>query len=370
MIYLDNNATTKILPEALEAMNEVYARPMNASSVHTFGRKARSLLENARLGIAETLSIELKKNEYKIIFTSSGTESNNLIINNFKNNKIIITAVEHLSIYEHARNKLIDISPVDINCMLQLNKLEELLYNNKDKQKILLSVIYANNETGAIQPIREIVDIAKKHNAYVHIDAVQAYGKFNLNFQEIGADFMTLSSHKIGGPVGIAALVCKDNFHLTPDIIGGGQEKGSRSGTENVIGAVGFETAARFACSRIDLYKKKTSELQNRLEEGLKLLSNKAIVFANNINRLTNTTLVAIKGKLAQEQLIAFDMAGIAISSGSACSSGKVGHSHVLEAMKIPDELANCAIRISTNMDNTISDIDFFLENYAKIHKL
>ncbi|RTK92258.1 MAG: cysteine desulfurase [Rickettsiales bacterium] len=369
MIYLDHNATTPLHKAVKSKMDEYCHLPLNPSSVHANGRLAKALIEQARKHIANLVGVEEYGRDYQITFTSSGTESNNLILSNYLDGEIFISSIEHLSIY--AFTKLypnVTIIDVDENGILNLEHIESRLAQSKMKKK-LVSVMLANNETGILQPVKEIAAIAHKYGAQMHSDCVQAIGKIDINIADLDLDFATISSHKFGGPTGVGALVRKANFHLNPMIIGGGQERSLRSGSENVLAILGFGEAANIASQELIERQTHMSMLRDKLETELINNCYNIEIVGKNTKRLPNTSLIITNGKTAEIQLIAFDMKNIAISAGSACSSGKVGKSHVLSAMGYSSEKVACGIRISLGYSNTLDDINHFLEIYKELNK-
>ncbi len=368
MIYFDHNATTAIHPMVQSKMNEYCHLPLNPSSVHGNGRLGKSLIEQARINIAKLIGVTDCGRDYNITFTSGGTESNNLILSSYLDGEIFIAATEHLSI--HAYSSLypnVSIINVDKNGIIDLDQLETKLSKCKSHKK-LVSVMLANNETGILQPLKQIASITHKYGAEIHSDMVQAVGKIAVDVTEFDLDFATISSHKCAGPMGVGALISKANFQLKPMIVGGGQERSVRSGSENVLAILGFGEAAHIV--KLELIKRQThmSKLHNMLESELLNNFSSAQIVGINTNRLPNTSLIINLGKIAEIQVIAFDMKNIAISSGSACSSGKVGKSHVLSAMGYSKEEAACAIRVSIGYDNTINDVFQFLEIYKELN--
>lgn len=365
-IYLDYNATVPISTDSIKAMNEAMKKPLNPSSVHFHGRYAKSLMENARNQIAKSLGIKLGIGEYDICFTGSGSEANNLLLHNFADKQIAISAIEHLSImHPSSENPQRIFLEVDKNGLVDLAKMEEKI--SKMEKGALVSVIFANNETGIIQNMKEICNIAHKYNLLVHSDAIQAFGKIPLNIEELGLDFVTISSHKIGGPVGAAALIHRQNFHIHAQIIGGGQEKGKRAGTENVAAIVGFGKAAENISPRIKSLEK-TQHLRDEMESEIQLHCPGSIIFGKGEKRLPNTSMIAMPETNVQTQLIYFDMNGISISSGSACSSGKVKISHVLEACGYKEDVMRTAIRVSLGPDTKATDIQKFIEVWNNLY--
>ena len=368
MIYLDNNATTNLHPDALEKMMTLQRKPMNPSSVHAYGRKARSLIESARKSVAKLLGFDYSTKEYQLIFTSSGTEANQLVMSNFQDGEIFISGIEHISILAH--NKLRDnitVINVDNNGLLDQADLETKLQASKSEKK-LVSIMLANNENGIIQPIKEICDIAHKYGALMHSDCVQAVGKIDCNITKLDLDFASISAHKFNGPLGAAALISRINVPIKPIIIGGGQERSLRSGTENVLAIVGFGVAADIASKDLTHRAEHFKKLQLKLESALLMQNPNIKIIGTNTKRLPNTSLIVNVGKKAETQLIALDLRGVAVSSGAACSSGKTSPSHVLLAMGYDEDEAGAAIRISTGIETTEQDIDNFIKIYNEIN--
>jgi cysteine desulfurase len=367
MIYLDYNSTSKISKDVRSYLSGLSDEPYNPSSVHYFGRNARKLLENARSRIAKSLECSLGRGGYKIIFTSGGTEANNLVLKNYKDNHILYSPTEHASIIDVVKSFKNSMQlKVDQDGVLDLGFLEYSL-KKLDGSKILVTVMGANNETGTIQPVAEILELTKKYNAKFHSDFVQICGKEKIDFSELDIDYATISAHKIGGIIGTGALIVKDELFLVPEIIGGGQERGERSGTENVIGASAMAIALEKACDNLDEYKRKTYQLRNYVETEISKHKD-AVIISKNVNRLCNTSMIAAKNIDSNKQLIQFDMNNIAVSNGSACSSGKVKFSHVLRAMGYDEDIASCSIRVSFGIDNTIEDATQFVEIWNKIN--
>ena len=367
MIYLDHNATTSIDPRVKELIISLMNKGLNPSSTHSVGRFAKNIIETARSQIAVALGVTLSSREYNITFTSSGTESNNLIMKNFYDGDIFISAIEHLSIYNHM-NYTPNIKVIRVNAqgLVDLEYLEELLSQSNASKK-LVSVMMANNESGVIQDIAGIGKITKKYDARFHSDLVQGFGKIPINIKLLGLDFATISGHKIGGGQGGAALISSSNFQLIPIIIGGGQEKLVRSGTENVLAIAGFGLASELRRENISENYVKIKKLQENLEKRLTKYPNVNIV-SNDVARLPNTTLITIPNTDAQVKLIRFDLRNICVSSGSACSSGKISKSHVLTNMGVGEEEAKSSIRVSLSHTNTVSDIEAFIKAFEGIY--
>ena len=322
----------------------------NASSVHAEGRSSRQLLEDSREQVAHAVGVIAPL----VVFTSGGSEANNWALKGAPAERLIVSAIEHPSVLEAAKasGKPVSLIPVDGDGVIDLAALERLL----DGPKALISVMLANNETGVIQPIREVVALAQAHGALVHTDAVQALGKIPVNFGLLGADLMTLSAHKLGGPLGAGALIVRDGLALEPLIHGGGQELRRRAGTENLSAIAGFGAVASENMSTVKALR---DELESSLEG--------AMIFGAAVDRLPNTTCFSLPGLDAETLLMAFDLEGIAVSSGSACSSGKVTKSHVLAAMGIAPEISRAAIRVSLGWDTTSEHIHHFTAVWHKL---
>ena len=352
--YLDYNATAPTRPEVIAIINECLSAPHNASAVHSFGREGRKIVECAREKIAALVGVP----PAQIIFNSGATEGNNTVLRHFTKERVLVSAIEHPSVLETVPKS--DRIPTTPEGVLDLETFEILL---KAEKTALVSVLLANNETGIIQPVKEAAALAHKHGALFHCDAVQAAGRIPIDMAALGIDFFTLSAHKIGGPQGIGALalgICG----ITPTLLhGGGQEKSARAGTENVAGIAGFGIAAELAQDGIQDYQNKTRALQTKLETTLKNIK----IYGKNAPRVANTTLFSQPGVSSETLLIALDLEGVAVSNGSACSSGRVQPSHVLKAMGVSDEETTSAIRISTGWNTTQNDIDRFIKVWQNI---
>lgn len=368
MIYMDHNATTPIRPAVMDKMMECGFLPLNPSSVHSNGRQSKYLIEMSRLAIAKLLHFDNNFKDYQVTFTATGTEANNLVLYNYQDADIFLSSIEHLSIFQWGKLfpnvQLIKVDRDGIVDLEDLNRKLSLSGNNKK----LLSVMLANNETGVIQPLAEIAKIAKNYGAVIHSDLVQAIGKIKVDIISLGIDFATISGHKFGGPAGAAALISKSKHHLKPIIIGGGQERGLRSGTENVLAIIGLGEAAEIALVETNKYASIMGGLRSKIEQDLLQTFPNIEIVGVKANRLPNTSLLINASKAAHIQLIAFDIRGVAVSSGSACSSGKVNKSHVLSAMGYCDEQAKSAIRISLGYTNTQKDIEEFLKIYKEVY--
>jgi cysteine desulfurase len=356
-----------MLPEVKKSIYNALGMPNNASSIHYYGRNAKQMVEDAREKIAEALGIRLGRDDYEICFTSSGTEANNLLLYNFSDKEIAISTTEHLSILEPAKKNpqkiLVEVEKnggVDLD---SLNKALELM-----SPKSLVSVIFANNETGIVQDIKAIADIVHGHGMLLHSDCIQAFGKIPFNIAELGLDFATISAHKIGGPVGSAALVHRSGLHIKPQIVGGGQEKGRRAGTENVSSIVGFGKAAEMAMENLSKYNAVAS-LRNKMEQMIMDISHESVIFGQGARRLPNTSMINMTGIDVQTQLIYFDLHGISLSGGSACSSGKIQNSHVLSAMGYKKEEVSGAVRVSLGLDSTLDHVEKFVSIWQILWK-
>lgn len=357
--YLDHNATSPLRPEARDAMASVLESPSNASSVHAEGRRARAIVETARDQLAAALGCKRDM----ITFTSGGTEANNLAIKGAPADRLILSAIEHPCVAEAAKatGKPVTIIPVDSDGIIDLVALEEALADGEGCS--LISVMLANNETGVIQPIAEVTQIAARHDALVHTDAVQAVGKIPVRWPLLGIDMLTVTGHKFGGPQGAGALVIREGLDVAATTHGGGQELRRRPGTENVAAIAGLGAAVAVA-SRLESDFKR---LRDRLESALQAKAPNLTVFAAGAGRLPNTCCFAIEGMAADTTLIAADLEGIAVSSGSACSSGKVAASPVLAAMGVTPDLAQCAIRVSLGWTTTKEDVDRFIDVWHRL---
>ena len=368
-VYLDWNATTPLGPEARQAMAAAWDLLGNPSSVHAEGRQARRLVEGAREAVAEAVGAQARN----VVFTSSGTEANALALTpglrrgaGARVQRLLVSAIEHASVLAGGRFQPDAIRKLRVNSMGQVD-LDYLRSLVAGDAPALVSIMAANNETGALQPVREAAEIVHQAGGLLHIDAIQALGRMSFDINEIGADLATLSAHKIGGPKGVGALVLADGIEgIDPILRGGGQEFGRRAGTENVAGIAGFGAAVEAAVARRDVNADRLETLRNRLETGLRETP-ELIIFSNEAPRLPNTTLFTVPGLRAETAVIGFDLAGIAVSSGSACSSGKVQPSHVLEAMGFSKSLSQGAVRLSLGWSTTEAEIDCCLKAWRKL---
>lgn len=367
--YLDWNATAPLRPAARAAMVDALNKAGNPSSVHAEGRVARQIVERARAQVAALAGAD----PGQVVFTSGATEANAMALSpawsrpgGLPPERLLVSAVEHPSVLGGGRfgpDRTLVI-PVNADGVVARDQLRALLGG----MPAMVSVMLANNETGVIQPIREIAEIIHEAGGLLHVDAVQAPGRMVFDFNDLDADLMTLSSHKIGGPKGVGALIVRSGLHLSdPLIAGGGQERGLRGGTENVAGIAGFGAAAVEAAGHLATDAAHLRRMRERLESGLRAITPKVVIFGDNANRLPNTTSFSHPGLRAETAVIAFDLAGAAVSSGAACSSGKVQPSTVLAAMGVDPVLAQGAIRVSTGHATRDSDIERFLSAWTKL---
>jgi cysteine desulfurase len=353
--YLDWNATAPLRPEAASAIADALAQGGNPSSVHSKGRAARQLVERSRATVAALIGAPLDG----VVFTSGGTEANHLALLGSGRARVLVSAVEHSSVLQAVPDA--ERIPVHRDGIVDSAALATLLA--ADGRPALVSVMVANNETGVTQPVRALADIAHAHGALFHCDAVQAAGKIPLSLPELGTDFLTLSGHKIGGPAGIGALVMAPGVEVAPLQRGGGQERNRRAGTENLAGIAGFAAAA-VACDSAEY--ERVSELRDRLEAAL---PSEAVIVGAGTPRLPNTSAIAMPGVPAETQVIALDLDGVMVSAGAACSSGKVGPSHVLAAMGLAPEIANATIRVSLGWSTGEADIAHFLDAWTALYR-
>jgi len=370
-IYLDWNATAPLRSEVRAAMASAWDLSGNPSSVHAEGRQARHLVEEARGVLAQALGAPPRN----IVFTSGGTEANALALSpglyreaGRPVERLLVSAIEHTSVLAGGRfaPDRIGSVPVTPSGLVDLDALGAILASGPPA---LVSLMAANNETGAVQPVAEAAAAVHAAGSLLHVDAIQAFGKIPINMSRLGADLLTLSAHKIGGPKGVGALVIGEGVSgLDPLLRGGGQERGRRAGTEDVAGIAGFgaATAAAVAAMAADLPR--IEGLRNRLEAGLREQAG-ITIFSADVARLPNTILFTASGLKAETAVISFDLEGVAVSSGSACSSGKVQPSHVLLAMGVGPGEAQGAVRLSLGWSTSDRDVDRCLEAWRKLRR-
>ncbi|MBN1141448.1 MAG: cysteine desulfurase NifS [Deltaproteobacteria bacterium] len=365
-IYLDNNATTAVRPEVLEGMLPFFTEAFgNPSSLHWAGRQASPAIEQARREVAALINAK----EEEIVFTSCGSEGDNLALKGTvealqsRGNHIITTAVEHPAVLDTCRfleKKGVEVTylPVDREGLLDLDRLERAITS----RTILISVMWANNETGVLFPIREIGALARKHQVRFFTDAVQAAGRVPVDVEEAQVDLLSLSGHKIGAPKGVGILYIRKGNPLAPLIHGGHQERRRRAGTHNVAGIVGLGIACRKAAEELETVPTRVTVLRDRLQNGIVSLIPEIKVNGALGLRLPNTLNLCFAGIEGEALLLRLDMEGIAASSGSACTSGSLGMSHVLEAMQVNPLLGQSSVRFSLGRNTTSEDIDRVLE--------
>ena len=360
--YFDWNATAPLRPAAKAAVAAALDVTGNPSSVHAAGRAARRLVEEARERVAALAGVMSRE----VVFTSGGTEANALALSPQLGDTLLVSTIEHPSVRSLGRFADAGDVPVTGAGVVDLAALERLL---NDSDRPLVSLMLANNETGVIQPVGEAAVLVHAAHGLLHVDAVQGPGRIACDFKALGADLMTLSGHKIGGPQGTGALIVRDGLTLDALIKGGGQERGIRAGTENVAGIAGFGAAAEAVRLHGMAEATRLEALRTELEAGIKAIAPKAIIFGAEAPRLPNTTLFSVPGMKAETAVIAFDLEGIAVSSGAACSSGKVTPSHVLAAMGVDSELARGAIRVSLGYATSSEDVGIVLKAWEKLAK-
>jgi cysteine desulfurase len=369
-IYLDHNAGAPLRPQVRERMIEVMGDAGNASSVHGNGRRARGRVEEAREAVARLCGAKTRA----VTFVSGGTEANMTVLTPQWQDqgapayldKLLRGATEHPSVASGGRfpASMQAVLPVDENGVVRLDSLEQRL---GEEGTALVSVMAANNETGVIQPLEEIGRLVKAAGGFFHVDAVQAAGRMPIDMDAWQADAITLSAHKFGGPQGMGAVVVRSTARVpAPLLTGGGQENWRRAGTENVAGIAGFGVAAALAEDEAG-DAARIAALRDSLEAGVRLICPSVTVFGADAPRLANTSCFAVEGVAAETALIAFDLENVSLSSGSACSSGKVSVSHVLTAMGVDEEMARCALRVSLGWNSAQADVDRFLDLWPAI---
>ncbi len=369
--YLDWNASAPLRPEARAAMTAALEHSGNPSSIHQEGRLARRLVEDAREKVASLVGAAPDA----VVFTSGGTEANMLALMPVSGRaRLLVSAIEHPSVRSGGRfpaNRVEEI-PATAEGEVDLAALGRRLARLDEAP--VVSIMLANNESGVVQPVAQASEIVRAAGGILHVDAIQAAGRIPVDIAGLGADLLTLSAHKLGGPKGVGALVRRGRAQVGALITGGGQERNLRAGTENVAGIAGFGAAADAARLGLAEQAERIAELRDRLEAGLLRISPDAVIFGRQRERLPNTTLFAIPGAKAETAVIALDLEGIAVSSGAACSSGKVQASHVLAAMGVAPELARGAVRVSLGHATGESEIDRFLAAWLKfrgaLHKV
>ncbi len=371
-IYADHNATTPLAPEVLEAMLPYFREHFgNASSVHIFGREARAAIDDARVSVANLLDAQ----EGEIVFTGGGTEADNTAIfgvaraRRDKGRHIVTSSIEHHAVL-HACQYLEKLGECEVT-YLRVNR--DCLVDPADlrqairKDTVLVSVMSANNETGSIQPVKELAAICRERGVPFHTDAVQSFGKLPVDVNDWGVDLLSISAHKFYGPKATGALYVRRGTKLDPHLVGGSHENDRRAGTENVAGIVGMARAAGFATGNMANEQIRLFELTEKLAAGILQRISGAHRNGHAKQRIANTVNFSFEGCEEEGLLLGLDLEGVAVSSGSACAVGSLEASHVLKAMGLPHELANAAVRFSLGANNTAEDVDYILEVLPKL---
>ena len=375
MHYLDHNSTSPLRPESLSAVTHALTVGGNAASVHARGRAARAIVEDARAKVAELARAKADQ----VIFTSGATEANNLALfgavegslaeDQTRITRVFVSAIEHSSVLATAdrlaeRFAWVRVSRLAVMAdgVIDLEGLRVAL--REGKGRALVAVMAANNETGVIQPLAEVSKLVREANGLLLVDAVPAAGKIDLDFAL--CDYMTLSGHKLGGPIGCGALVVREDAPLQPQLVGGAHQKGRRAGTENLSGIAGFGAAAHSAADG-EGERARIAHLRDHFESGLKQAIPETVVFGMKAPRLCSTCCFAIPGLTSETAMIGLDLDGVMVSSGSTCSSGKVKVSHVLAAMGVEEKLAACALRISFGWSSTMEDVNAAIASLIKL---
>ena len=362
--YLDHNASAPLRAEARAAMLAALDMIGNPSSVHAEGRRARGIVEQAREQVAHLVNAEPSE----VVFASGATEANNWVMSAGWE-AICVSGIEHDSVLAPARRAsatLVELGASADGTVDVQAATEQIVRAAQSSGRALLSLMMANNQTGVIQPVAEAAALAREYGVAIHVDAVQAPGRIPVDFAALGLDVLVLSAHKLGGPRGVGALVIRDGLSLPAFITGGGQERRRRGGTECVTGIAGFGAAAE-AVTREQGAAKRMAKLRATLEEGVQRTTPDALIIGKDAERIANTSCIALPGKPAETLVIKLDLEGVAVSAGAACSSGKVGTSHVLEAMGLAPEIARSAIRVSLGPHTKDDDVAAFLAAWEKV---
>ena len=356
-IYLDYNATAPIRPEVLALVTTIMGEVGNASSVHRFGASARAHVETARRQVAALCDVPADQ----VIFTSGATESINTVLCGYRDKPVLISAIEHPAVIAaapHAKE-----IKVTSDGLVDMDDYKRLL---REEKPALVSIMMVNSETGVIQPVADLAALAHEAGALFHTDAVQAAGRLDIRLDNLKTDFMSLSAHKMAGPQGVGAVIWREGLELPKFMLGGGQEKNCRAGTHNTAGIAGMGLAAELAVQNMPNYTNIT-KLRDDMEAQIRALTNNIIIYGDQAPRVGNTCNIGLSGVPAQTQMMALDLDGIAVSSGSACSSGSFKPSHVLTAMGADETAAKSALRISMGWATTSAEIDAFISSYKKI---
>ncbi len=366
--YMDCNADTPLSPAAREAMCAVWDKgALNPSSAHAGGQAARAIVEDARQSLAGNLGCAA----HEIVFTAGGTEADNMAVRGAPVERYIVSFMEHPAVVRPAKasGRPVRFLDVDAQGVADLQALERAL--REQGGKALVCLMFASNETGALQPVRQAARIAHEHGALILCDAVQGAGKADIDFNALGVDMLAISAHKFGGPQGVGALVIREGVGLEPLILGGGQERRRRAGTENVAGIAGMAAALESALEGRAQKESAIRDLRDELESRLQAICPQVTIFSQAVPRMANTTFFAHPGMDAATALMAFDLDGVSLSAGSACHSGKAEVSRALVAMGVDRELARRALRVSLGPDNTEDDIRLFLRSWqAQVERM
>ncbi len=357
-VYCDHNAGSPVRPEAAEAVAHALTLGGNASSIHSAGRAAKALLEDARERVAASLGARAEN----VIFTSGATEALHLTLAAAEARSLIVSAIEHDAVFGEAALRGAQIAPVTADGVVDVAALEALLHDAP--KPALVALMLANNETGVVQPVARAAALVREAGGLLLVDAAQAFGRMKLDIGDLDASYLVVSSHKIGGPPGAGALVLAPGAPFKTVHAGGGQERGRRPGTENVPAIAGFGAAAEIAARSLEAAGRRYDVLRATFEDAL---PRDAIVFGRESVRLRNTSLFALPGVRAETAVIALDLDGVCVSSGAACSSGKVRDSRVLKAMGVADALASSALRVSFGWNSTDADCDAAIAAVAKL---
>ncbi len=366
MIFFDHNSTTRISERALSKMNLVHELPLNNSAIHQFGRKADFYINEA----SERLLSMLHAENYNVIFTSSATEATNTAFFGLPQKKILFSTIEHSSVFNcrPSNKEIIEIS-AEKNGQISLSNLS--LHLEKISSDFVLSLMHANNETGVIQPVAKSAKLVHQKGGLIHCDIVQSVSKIRVNLEELNVDLASISAHKFGGPQGVGALLYRKGIEISPLILGSKQQKGIRAGTLNIAGISGFGEACQETIEGNGSFAKtqKILELRNYLEKSIQEIAGEnVLIFGQNEERLPNTSFVSLRNSEAQIQVMNFDINGICISAGSACSSGQISQSRVLRAMNVKEEFLRGAIRISLSNDSELEEVNKFINVWQKFY--
>lgn len=363
MIYLDHNASTQMRPVAKQRMIEVLDITANPSAVHKQGRKLRAYIESARDIVAQGVHAQTSEN---VIFTSGASEANACFLNGFSDDAVILVSdIDHPSVKDSRDN--LQFIPVDGDSLLRLDVLEEMLRTASTQGgQVLVSVALVSSESGVIQDLKKIAELAHKYKAIIHTDAAQAFGRIEIDMQDLGVDALTLAAHKMGGPQGVGALVLRNGLSVQPLLRGGKQEKNRRAGTENAAAIAGFGAAAQEAVSNIASYQK-LSGLRDGLETELCARNPETVIHGRNAPRVANTCFFSTPGLDSQALVIGLDLEGVAVSAGTACSSGSTRQSTTLGAIGASEAELNSVLRVSLGWSSTQDDVEGFLTAWEKI---